>query len=128
MMFLLDTHALLWFLTDDPKMPKNVKSVIETAENIRVSIGTFWEIAIKSSIGKLALPVSVTTLMGDCEELGFLILPIEAPHLERLKELPKIHGDPFDRLLICQAQAENLKLVTADENIAKYDVKTLWRA
>ena len=63
--------------------------------------------------------------MGDCEELGFLILPIEAPHLERLKELPKIHGDPFDRLLICQAQAENLTLIAADENIAKYNPESV---
>ena len=126
-MFLLDTHTFLWFLEDDPKIPKNVKETIETAQDIRVSIGTFWEMAIKASIGKLTLPAPITTLMDDCTELGFTILPIEASHLERLKELPKIHKDPFDRLLVCQAQAENLTVITADENIAKYDIQTLWK-
>lgn len=126
-MFLLDTHAFLWYLNDDPKLPKNVKELIETTRDIRVSIGMFWEIAIKASIGKLIIPASVTTLMNDCKELDFKILPIEAVHIERLKELPKIHGDPFDRLFICQAQAEDLTMITADKNIVKYDVKTLWK-
>ena len=126
-MFLLDTHTFLWFLEDDPKIPQNVKETIATAQDIRVSIGTFWEMAIKASIGKLTLPAPITTLMDDCTELGFTILPIEASHLERLKELPKIHKDPFDRLLVCQAQAENLTVITADENIAKYDIQTLWK-
>ena len=71
MMFLLDTHALLWFLADDLKLPKNVKSVIETAENILISIGTFWEIAIKSSIGKLRSRLPSQRLWAIARNLDF---------------------------------------------------------
>ena len=126
-MFLLDTHAFLWFLNDDPKLPANIQELIEKEPNVYVSIGTFWEIAIKESIGKLTIPASVATLMSDCEKERIVILPIKPEHLALLKELPKIHGDPFDRLLICQAAAEGMTLITADENIAKYSVKTLWK-
>ncbi|MBE7003552.1 MAG: type II toxin-antitoxin system VapC family toxin [Ruminococcaceae bacterium] len=101
-MYLLDTHTFLWFLNDDPKLPHDTKELIETAaEPISVSIGTFWEMAIKDSIGKLELPAPITQLMEDCREMGFTILPIQPSHLERLKQLPKLHGDPFDRLYIC---------------------------
>ena len=91
-----------------------------------MSVGTFWEMAIKESIGKLKLPASVDALMADCENNGFSILPIKAAHLALLKDLPKIHGDPFDRLYICQAKAEAMTLITADEHIAQYDIQTLW--
>jgi len=125
-MFLLDTHALLWFLSDDPKLPAVVKTTIESEQVLGVSIASFWEIAIKESIGKLSLPAPIMVLMEDCEKLGFFILPIRAVHLALLNSLPKIHGDPFDRLLICQAKAEGFTLITADENVLKYDVPTLW--
>ena len=127
-MLLLDTHILLWFLSDDPKLPANVKEMIETSRSVSVSVGTFWEIAIKDSIGKLKLPAPVAALMAGCEEIGFVILPIKAAHLAMLKELPKIHGDPFDRLFVCQAMSEDMTLVTADSNIVKYGVKTCWGA
>ena len=125
-MILLDTHAFLWFLNDDPKLPANIKELIENEQKVYVSIGSFWEIAIKESIGKLTIPSPVATLMSDCEREQIGILPIRADHLALLKELPKINGDPFDRLLICQAVAEGMPLVTADEYIAKYHVQTIW--
>lgn len=74
----------------------------------------------------MELPASITEMIRECKRMGFTLLAIEPSHLERLKSLPKIHGDPFDRLLICQAQEESLTLVTRDENIPKYDVGTLW--
>ena len=125
-MILLDTHAFYWFICDDEKMPQQVKELIETDQNVFVSIVTFWEMAIKSSLGKLELPAPITELMNDCAEFNFNILPIAGAHLERLQKLPWIHRDPFDRLLICQAQHEDLIFITVDSNIEKYDVKRFW--
>lgn len=125
-MILLDKHAIYWFLSDDEKLPENVKKRIETETEVYVSVASFWEMSIKNSIGKMELPASISVMMGACEEMGFQLLPITAQHLERIKALPKIHGDPFDRLLICQAQEGNMEFITKDENIPKYDVKTVW--
>ena len=125
-MYLLDTHALLWFLNDDPKLPQKTKALIETTSEIFVSVGTFWEMAIKDSVHKLSLPASISAVMAACQQLGFSILPIKALHLEHLKTLPQIHRDPFDRLLICQAAAEHMTLITVDKKIAKYDVPIVW--
>ena len=125
-MYLLDTHAFLWFLSDDPKLPTTAKATIEEAENVYISIASFWEIAIKESIGKLILPATIPQLMEECEKLDFAILPIKAVHLSLLKDLKRLHGDPFDRLLICQAKAEEMILVTLDANIRKYDVPVFW--
>ena len=125
-MLLLDTHALLWFLGDDPKLSEAAKAAIQREQDVYISISSFWEIAIKESIGKLQLPVSITELIENSIHLGFSILPIKAEHLALLKSLAKIHGDPFDRLLICQAMSEHAVLVTADENIGKYGVDSLW--
>ena len=125
-MFLLDTHAFLWFLCDDPKLSAHAKTIIESEQGVFISIASFWEMAIKDSLGKLKLPASIPDLISGCERSGFAVLPIKAEHLALLKELPKLHGDPFDRLLICQAAAENMTLISADENIAKYAVPVLW--
>ena len=126
MRLLLDTHIFLWFEKNDPKLSSAVRDRILQEEFVYVSIASFWEIAIKNSIGKLDLTTSISEMMQDCDDFGFGILPIRASHLERLKNLPWIHRDPFDRLLICQAQSENLMLVTVDGNIVRYDVSTLW--
>ena len=126
-MLLLDTHAYYWFITENPKLPDVTKEMIETEEHVFVSIASFWEMAIKESLGKLQLPATVRELMEDCTEYEFSILPINGLHLNRLKELPFIHRDPFDRILICQSQEEDLTIVTVDSNIVKYDVKTIWK-
>ena len=101
--------------------------MIEEESQVFVSIGTFWEMAIKESLGKILLPAPISELMTACAELSFTILPIRSRHLERLKALPWIHRDPFDRLYICQAQEEGLTFVTVDENIKKYNVNTIWQ-
>ena len=124
-MLLLDTHTFYWFICGDDRLSKTAKEAIEEEEIVFVSVCSFWEMAIKSSLGKLALPASITELMETCAEYNITILPIGAAHLERLKDLPWIHRDPFDRILICQAQEENLTMVTADANISKYPVKTI---
>ena len=125
-MMLLDTHILYWFFFEDEKLPNSLKEQIESEKDVYISIVTFWELAIKSSLGKMKLPVSVSSLMKDCTECEFKILPITDAHLDKLSDLPWIHRDPFDRLLICQAQAEGLTLITADESIRKYELNMLW--
>lgn len=123
-MFLLDTHILLWFLNDDPKLSLEVKEILNSKQAIFISIASFWEMAIKESIGKLTLPKPITSVVSDCKKLGFFILPIEPEHLALLKSLPAIHRDPFDRLLICQAKSEDMILITEDENILRYQIAT----
>ncbi len=125
MILLLDTHTYLWFISESPQLPQWVSEKIQTDENVFVSIASFWEIAIKNVKGLLDLPVSVSRMMEDCAALKLTILPINGTHLDKLKTLPYIHKDPFDRILICQAQAENLELVTVDSYIVQYDVKTI---
>ena len=125
-MYLLDTHTLLWFMMDDPKQPDGVKSLMESDGAFFVSIASFWEIAIKNAKGRLILPGSIPFMAEACLSLGFQILPIRPQHLDKLKNLPDIHADPFDRLLICQALAEDLTVLTADGNIPRYPVRTLW--
>ena len=126
-MLLLDTHVFLWFENKDPKLSGEMLEIIQDTPAVYVSILSFWELAIKSSLGKLRLNASIKDLMLDCSKVDFSILPIHSDHLELLHSLPWIHRDPFDRLLICQAESEKLTLVTADENIKKYPVKTLWK-
>ena len=104
-MLLLDTHAFLWFEADSIRLSQRARNLINNSDAVFVSIASFWEMAIKQNFGKLDLGVSISELMDDCDGLGFDILPIRGSHLERLKDLPFIHRDPFDRLLICQAQA-----------------------
>ena len=126
-MILLDRHAYFWFVLDDPHLPARVKALIENDRDVFVSSISFWEMAIKSSKGKMELPSDIDVMMRTCEKMGISILQIQGTHLRVLQTLPWIHKDPFDRLLIAQAKAENMILVTADENIAKYDVSTYWR-
>ena len=124
-MLLLDTHTYLWFISDNPLLPQWVSEEIQTSENVFVSIASFWEIAIKNAKGLLDIQVPVSKMMEDCALLNFTVLPINGMHLDKLKVLPYIHKDPFDRILICQAQAEDMKPVTADSSIVQYDVKTI---
>ena len=124
---LLDTHTLLWFVDEAPQLPLNVRELIEGSKDVCVSIASFWEMAIKSSKGKLSLTCSIIQMMGICiDTLKFPILHIKGVHLEMLRTLPWIHKDPFDRLLIAQAMSEEMALVTADEHIAKYPVHRMW--
>ena len=128
-MYLLDTHALYWFLTDSPSLPEQIKQLIETTpEPAFISIATFWEMAIKSSLGKLKLPEPISSMALKCEQLGFRLLPVLPAHLERLALLPWIHRDPFDRLLISQAMEDRLTLLSKDKNVSAYDVPVLWES
>lgn len=126
-MYLLDTNALLFFLYDSEKLSKRASDVIyHSEEKISVSIVSMWEIAIKSSIGKLKIKSSISKIAETCEKERFDILSIKPFHLDEIGRLPVIHGDPFDRLIISQAAAENLVIITKDRMIPLYNVKVLW--
>ncbi|MBD5548601.1 MAG: type II toxin-antitoxin system VapC family toxin [Lachnospiraceae bacterium] len=126
-MYLLDTNALLYFLYDSEKLSKKASDIIyHNNAKISVSIVSMWEIAIKSSIGKLEIKSSISKIAETCEKEQFEILSIKPFHLDEIGRLPAIHGDPFDRLIISQAISENLVLITKDGTIPLYNVKVLW--
>ena len=121
--FLLDTHVLLWWLTDDPRLGASARQTIADAQNeVFVSAATGWEVAIKWALGKLRAPDELET---GVKEEGFVPLSITFRHAEQAGALPLLHRDPFDRVLIAQALAEDLILITNDERIKRYDVQTL---
>ncbi len=120
---LLDTHTLLWWLRDDKKLGNRTRRLIVDPKNvIYVSAATTWEIAIKKSIGKLTVPDDMDNIV---EEEGFEKLPITLFHGQMAGALSAIHNDPFDRMLIAQAQAEGLEILSADEHIPQYGVKVV---
>ena len=125
-MYLLDTHTLLWFLKDSPKLSNRALEIITTANEIFFSIVSLWEIVIKKSIGKLDLTSSIQEIEDLCYEKDISLLQIKSKHLDKIMELPNIHNDPFDRLIISQSIIENLILITKDSNIPYYPVKTVW--
>jgi PIN domain nuclease of toxin-antitoxin system len=121
MQILLDTHVLIWALSDPKKLSPKARSQIESPENlIYVSVASLWELQIKESINKVSLPKDFFQKM---EPFGFEILPIKLSHLQYLRKLPLHHRDPFDRMLIAQANCEALTLMTVDQEIFKYKVK-----
>lgn len=123
-MYLLDTHVLLWYFMGSEKLGNRAKNVIE--KNLCFySTATLWELGIKQSINKIDLKLKISELENIFIKSAFLKLEINAKQIDRLKNLVDIHKDPFDRLLIAQALENNLCLITADENILLYDIKTL---
>ena|ERR1035437_738462 len=124
---LLDTHSLIWFLNGDEKLSDKVKIAIEDSNNSKiVSIASIWEIAIKISLDKFRFPKGFKHFLDMVEENGLEILPITFEHAVVLSTLEFIHRDPFDRLLIAQCMADNLILATKDDNIKRYNIKTIW--
>jgi PIN domain nuclease of toxin-antitoxin system len=120
---LVDSHALLWFVAGDRRrISAALRARIEAAE-VMVSMASLWEIAIKTALAKLDAP---DDLPERVQELGFELLPIAPEHAWRVRALPHHHGDPFDRMLIAQAQLERLPIVTADAAFSDYDVAVIW--
>jgi len=120
---LLDTHVFLWWRTDDPRLAATVRAAVAEAELVFVSLASAWEAAIKLALGRLRLPDRFETGVVDS---GFERLLISFAHAERAGGLPVHHSDPFDRMLVAQAQAEGLTLVSHDRRLAPYDVDVLW--
>ena len=128
MRLLLDTHAFLWFVSDDDKLSREAEALISEPENqIWVSTASLWEIAIKVKIGKLSLARPFATFIPEQLALNYFEeLSVEQKHLARTLTLPLHHRDPFDRLLIAQALEEDLTLVSKDSTFAQYAVPLIW--
>jgi len=125
--YLLDTHAFIWLIEDSPKMPSTIKNMITSSENVKYLCSiSLWEIAIKMSLGKLKLGITFIELLSIIKNSELKILHIEDKYLQRLLDLPFLHKDPFDRLLISSAVADDLTIITIDENIHQYDVAWVW--
>lgn len=128
MRVLVDTHALLWAMTGDRKLSRRARSVLASfANEVFVSAASAWEISTKHRIGKLP---SAEALVADfarlVEQLGFHPLPISLEHAQRAGALPGDHRDPFDRMLIAQAQSENLPLISNERVFDFYGIKRIW--
>jgi PIN domain nuclease of toxin-antitoxin system len=120
---LIDSNALLWFVAGDSKrIGRALRAQIE-AEATTVSVASLWEIAIKAALGKLDAP---DDLPARVEQVGFYLLPVTADHAWQVRQLPLHHRDPFDRLLIAQAQIERLPIFTSDSTFDAYDVMAVW--
>ena len=123
MRLLLDTHVFLWWREDNPRLKEAARREISSSEKVVVSAASAWEVAIKVGLGKLRLP---TSFEDGVEESGFGQLGIEFRHAAAVGDLPPHHGDPFDRMLIAQAQVEGLTVVTHDPRFKPYGVPVIW--
>jgi PIN domain nuclease of toxin-antitoxin system len=129
MKYLLDTHAVLWFLEGSEKLSEQAATIMEghqTQNGIGISVASLWEFTIKHSLEKLHFDGGIANLCAMIEANEWDVMPIAQSHLECLSDLPFLHRDPFDRLLIATAQSEGMTLVTADEHIHGYDVRWAW--
>jgi PIN domain nuclease of toxin-antitoxin system len=125
---LLDTHAFLWFVLNDAQLsaPARVR-IVDPANDVLLSPASYWEIAIKISLGKYQLPQSFQTFMTEqIEQNALEILPITPAHAEVVASLPFHHRDPFDRLLIAQAIVEQVPIVSADVALDAYPINRIW--
>jgi PIN domain nuclease of toxin-antitoxin system len=125
---LLDTHAFLWAVTGDRRLSSPARALIEDGENqVFLSAVSMWEIVLKAKAGKLHVEGSVAKMLEEqMRQAGISPLAIYPAHVLRVAALPPIHKDPFDRLLVAQAQAENLALVSGDPEIRRYTVQVIW--
>ena len=128
MRLLLDTHTFLWFILDDPQLSSTARNLIEdSAHEVEVSPASYWEIAIKIKLGKYALPQPYQQFMEtQIAANDFRILPIEPRHTALLTTMELHHKDPFDRLLVAQALAENVPIIGVDSQFDAYGVQRFW--
>jgi PIN domain nuclease of toxin-antitoxin system len=125
---LLDSHSLLWYTLDDPQLSGTAKALIlDPANEILISPASYWEIAIKISIGKLVWHQPYEDFIDAClNKYGFTILPIDPKHTARVIGLPFHHKDPFDRLLVAQALVESIPIISNDTALDAYGITRLW--
>ena len=128
MRILLDTHALIWVLSDHADLsPAAAESFLSEGADVFASVVNLWEMAIKLNVGKLRLPTSLERIAGELlPSLGVRLLPLAPAHLFRLRDLPRHHGDPFDRTLLAQALEEDLAVMSRDAAFDAYGVERIW--
>lgn len=129
MKFLLDTHIFLWWLTDAPQLPPYIRKTIGAGNaDLFLSAASCWEIAIKAQLGRIDLPDKPGIFISHQMALNAVQgLPIQPNHALHVFNLPGHHRDPFDRIIIAQAQIERLPIITSDPLFAKYKVKVVWK-
>ena len=121
---LLDTHALLWALSDDPRLSAKARAVVESLENdVLVSAVSAWEIAVKVGLRKLEAPEDLESTV---RAAGFSVRAVGIAECSVLRTLPALHRDPFDRMLVAQAMVDGIAVITKDEQIARYPIQTIW--
>jgi PIN domain nuclease of toxin-antitoxin system len=128
MKVLLDTHVFLWLMSGDSRLSQKARlAFLETKNNLYLSAASFWEIGIKTSLGKLSLKKGWLKVFEEQMKANTIQwLPIERSHCDQVSKLPFHHRDPFDRMLIAQARVEGLALVSSDPRFAEYGVTCLW--
>jgi PIN domain nuclease of toxin-antitoxin system len=120
MRILLDTHIALWAVTGSRRLSRKSQQFILDADEVHVSAATLWEIAIKHALGKGDMPVSAAQALQAFRDAGYALLAIKPEHAVRVEDLPSIHNDPFDRLLVAQARLEPMTLMTSDRLVGQY--------
>lgn len=124
MILLVDSHVLVWAALTPDRLSARARKLLEDGTTDKVvSVVSLWELAMKASAGKLELPAPPELA---AEALGAAELAVTRPHLVRFRELPPLHGDPFDRMLVAQAIDEGLVLLTSDRNVQRYPVSWIW--
>jgi PIN domain nuclease of toxin-antitoxin system len=128
MKFLLDTHTALWWINEHERLSPAAKAILlDETNTLYLSVVTMWEIAIKVSLNKLSeFPGGVGAFINKAEELPFQLISLMPTYTTEVERLPFIHRDPFDRMLVATAITEDMTILTADENIQKYNVPTVW--
>ena len=128
MKYLLDTHAFLWWVTDDPQLSNRARNIVEDSSiTIYFSAVSAWEIAIKHGIGRLQLDDSPKRFVNkQLEVTGFPVLEIRLDHVLEVSELPLIHADPFDRVLIAQCACDRLTILSRNKTIGRYPIEAYW--
>lgn len=124
---LLDTHAVVWYITGDSKLPVPLRKRIEdSSNNCFVSMASLWEMAIKNAIGKLELHADLAVVLKIIKMSGIAVLPVKTRHVLSISRLPLHHNDPFDRMIISQCQVEKLTMVSCDKQFQHYDIPLVW--
>ena len=120
MRILLDTHIALWAVTGSRRLKRKARDLILEADELHVSAATLWEIALKHALGRGDMPVSSAQALQAFRDAGYALLAVKPQHAVRVEGLPSVHSDPFDRLLVAQAQFEPLTLLTSDSLVGQY--------
>jgi len=124
MRLLLDTHIILWAIVEDPRLPQRARELIEDEDNqIVVSAASIWEISVKYALGRKgpnAMPISGPQALAHIRKAEYDLLDVTGDHAVAVQDLPRLHADPFDRMIVAQAFVEPLRLITHDETVARY--------
>lgn len=127
MKLLLDTHAFIWWDSDPTQLSAPARAALQDpAATVFVSVVSVWEMQIKAQLGKLALRLPLVQIITQQQTNGLQVLPISLGHVLAVDALPKVHKDPFDRMLVAQAGVEGMELVSADSIFTHYPVKIIW--